>query len=529
MSTLLHSSLHEQAENQPDKIALEYRTKRISYASLEATCRHFAGGCMHAGLVQGTRVGVYLTPCIEAVVAFFGVFNAGACLVPVNPAFKSGQVAHLLDDCSIELLVTTSSRLAALRETLVNSSCLNTVVLVDQDTFRSQDTDQAIHVKGWQEFCAHPDPACTEVQASDLAAIFYTSGSTGLPKGVMLTHKNLSIGAESVITYLKNTHEDRILAVLPFSFDYGFSQLSTALSVGATVVMLDYLLPRDILKTLERERITGLAGVPSLWQQLCQLPWPKTAGRTLRYITSSGDVLPEFTVKTLAERLPETDIYLMYGFTEAFRSTYLPPHEVHSRPTSIGKAIPNATVAVVHPDGSPCAPDEVGELVHGGPLVAQGYWNNSRETGLRFRPLAVDSDDAIEASEIVAWSGDLARQDCDGYFYYVGRKNEMIKTSGYRVSPAEIEGPASQHGGIREAVAFGVAHPQRGQAVFLICTTDEDPEVVELELDQYLKDLLPRYMVPERYIWTDAIPCNTNGKFDRIRLAAEYQSALTQT
>ena len=183
MSTPLHSSLREQAENQPDKIALEYRTKRISYASLEAACRHFAGGCMHAGLAQGTRVGVYLPPCIEAVVAFFGVFNAGACLVPVNPAIKSGQVAHLLDDCSMELLVTTSSRLIALRETLVHSSCLHTVVLVDQDTFRSQDTDQAIHVEGWQEFCAHSDPACTEVRASDLAAIFYTSGSTGLPKG----------------------------------------------------------------------------------------------------------------------------------------------------------------------------------------------------------------------------------------------------------------------------------------------------------------------------------------------------------
>ena len=524
MPLLLHSLLCEQARSRPDKTALEYRTKKISYDSLNTACERFAGGCLRTGLARGARVGVYLPPCIEAVTAFFGALHAGACLVPVNPVFKSPQVGHLIDDCTVELLVTTSSRLISLHETLVHCPCLHTVVVIDQDFSRSEDTDLALHIKGWQEFCAHPAAARTDHQESDLAAIFYTSGSTGLPKGVMLTHKNLCTGVKSVVTYLENTSKDRILAVLPFSFDYGFSQLSTALSVGATVVMLDYLLPRDILKALEHERITGLAAVPSLWQQLCQLEWSETAGRTLRYITSSGDVLPEATVQRLAERLPAADIYLMYGFTEAFRSTYLPPHEIHRRPTSIGKAIPNATVRIVRPDGSACEPDEVGELVHGGPLVAQGYWNNSRETGIRFRPLAMNLDDSRDAREIVAWSGDLARQDCYGYFYFVGRKDEMIKTSGYRVSPAEIEGPASQHGAIREAVAFGVTHPQRGQVIFLICSTDEDPDQVQPVLDHYLKNLLPRYMVPKRYIWTNAIPCNDNGKFDRKRLAAQYQS-----
>ncbi len=521
MSLPLHSLLPAQARERPDKVALEYRGKKISYHRLNAACERFTGGCQQAGLSRGARIGVYLPRCIEAVVAFFGALRAGACLVPLNPALKSRQAGHILEDCGVELLVTTSSRLGSLHEAHLHHPELHTVVVIDQDSVPPGDPDQAVRAEGWPEFCTRPAPGGAELQDSDLAAIFYTSGSTGLPKGVMLTHKNLQAGVESVTAYLENTSKDRILSVLPFSFDYGFSQLSTAFSVGATAIILDYLLPQDIPKAIERDRITGLAGVPALWQQLARLEWPKAAGTMLRYITSSGDVLPETVVRLLAEKLPATDLYLMYGFTEAFRSTYLPPQEIRHRPTSIGKAIPGAEVQVVRPDGSPCGPDEVGELVHGGPLVAEGYWNHSVETEERFRPLASDS---AGAGEIVAWSGDLVRQDREGYFYFVGRKDDMIKTSGYRVSPAEIEGPACQHDVVREAVAFGVAHPQRGQSIVLTCTTDQEPEQAEAALDRYLKDVLPLYMVPDCYIWTDAIPCNDNGKFDRKRLASRYRA-----
>ncbi len=526
MSLPLHSLLPAQARERPDKIALEYREEKISYHSLNTACERFAGGCLRVGLSRGARVGVYLPRCIEAVAAFFGALHAGACLVPINPALKSRQAGHILEDCGVELLVTTSSRLSALHEARLHNPELQTVVVIDQDSVPPGDPDQAVHTEGWQEFCAQPAPAREDLNDADLAAIFYTSGSTGLPKGVMLTHKNLCAGVESVTAYLENTSKDRVLSVLPFSFDYGFSQLSTAFSVGATVVILDYLLPQDIPKAIERDRITGLAGVPALWQQLARLEWTKAAGAMLRYITSSGDVLPETAVRMLAEKLPTTDIYLMYGFTEAFRSTYLPPQEIRHRPTSIGKAIPGAWVQAVREDGSPCDPDEVGELVHGGPLVAEGYWNHSVETEERFRPLASDS---AGAGEIVAWSGDLVRQDREGYFYFVGRKDDMIKTSGYRVSPAEIEGPACQHDVVREAVAFGVAHLQRGQSIVLTCTTDQDPEEAQTALDQHLKDVLPLYMVPDRYIWTDAIPCNDNGKFDRKRLARRYQADKAET
>ena len=526
MSFLLHSLLLEQAIKRPEKIALKYREKEISYRRLGAECERFAGGCIRAGLARGARVGVYLPRGIEAVAASFGALCSGACLVPVNPVLKSRQVGHILSDCGVELLVTTSNRLSSLQETLKQCDRVRTIVLTDPDHEPSKHLHLSRITESWQGFCSQHGPVDTGLAKTDPAAIFYTSGSTGKPKGVVFTHENMCVGAESVTTYLNNTPKDRILSVLPFSFDYGFSQLTTAFSVGATVVVLDYLLPRDVIKALEKENISGLAAVPPLWQQICQLEWPENICRQLRYITSSGDALPETTVKMLAQKLPATDIYLMYGLTEAFRSTYLPPDEIHQRPTSIGKAIPNAEVLVVRPDGSQCQPDEVGELVHRGPLVARGYWNNPRKTAKRFRPLKTGSCNDGGTGEIAVWSGDLVTRDQDGYLYFVGRKDEMIKTSGYRVSPGEIEEPANQHDAVNEAVAFGVAHPERGQAILLVCTTDRDPEKTEKELDRHLRDVLPLYMVPEKYIWTDAIPRNSNGKFDRKGLSVRYRSAL---
>ena len=527
MPSLLHSLLREQAKRYPEKPALEYRGKEISYRGLDAACKRFAGGCTRAGLARGARVGIYLPPCTQAVTAFFGTSYCGACLVPVNPVLKSRQVGHILNDCGVELLVTSSHRLRSLQETLERCEHIRHIVLTDPDPEQPAHPYPALAVESWEAFCAQPVPPDSGLSASDLAAIFYTSGSTGEPKGVMFSHRNLCMGAQSVATYLKNTPQDRILSVLPFSFDYGFSQLTTAFSAGATVVLLDYLLPIDIIKALGKYRITGLAGVPSLWQQVCRLEWPENACRQLRYITSSGDTLPEMTVRLLAQKLPSTNIYLMYGLTEAFRSTYLPPDEVLRRPTSIGKAIPHAQVLVVRPDGSPCPPGEAGELVHRGPLVAQGYWNQPLETARRFRPLGTGPKNSGITDEIAVWSGDLVTQDQNGYLYFVGRKDEMIKTSGYRVSPAEIEGPANELDAVKEAVAFAVPHPERGQAILLVYTTDQDPEATENELEQHLASILPRYMLPAKYIQVNALPRNSHGKFDRKDLSVRYQSALT--
>ena len=268
-------------------------------------------------------------------------------------------------------------------------------------------------------------------------------------------------GAYSVTRYLDNRADDRLLAILPFSFDYGLSQLTTAFVVGARAVLMDYLLPRDVITAVARDGITGLAAVPPMWVQLARLDWPAAAVESLRYFTNSGGAMPRATLNALRRRLPETTPYLMYGLTEAFRSTYLPPEEIDHRPDSIGKAIPNAEILVVRADGSPCAPGEPGELVHRGSLVAQGYWNDPDKTAERFRPLP-GQNPALPLVEMAVWSGDTVRIDQEGFLYFIGRKDDMIKTSGYRVSPTEIEEVLYDSGLVAEAAALGVTHPALG-------------------------------------------------------------------
>src|SRR6185312_7014610 len=268
-------------------------------------------------------------------------------------------------------------------------------------------------------------------------AILYTSGSTGKPKGVMLSHRNMVAGAKSVASYLENGPQDVLLAALPLSFDAGFSQLTTAFHAGARVVLLNYLLPRDVLRALDAERVTGLTGVPPLWIQLSDLEWPAGIAQHLRYIANTGGRMPRETLEKLRARLPRTKPFLMYGLTEAFRSTFLPPEEVDRRPDSIGKAIPNAEILVLRDDGTPCEPDEPGELVHRGALVGMGYWNDAAKTAERYKVLP-GREAGFVLPEIAVFSGDTVRRDRDGYLYFIGRRDEMIKTSGYRVSPTEI-------------------------------------------------------------------------------------------
>jgi acyl-CoA ligase (AMP-forming) (exosortase A-associated) len=324
-----------------------------------------------------------------------------------------------------------------------------------------------------------------------------------------------------VAGYLEITPADRILSVLPLSFDYGLSQLTTAFLAGASVVLMNHLFARDIVKMVVAERITGLAAVPPLWIQLAALPWPQP--NTLRYLTNSGGAMPRTTVAALREALPQASLFLMYGLTEAFRSTYLPPSELDRRPDSMGRAIPNAEVMVVRPDGTLCAPNEPGELVHRGALVSLGYWNDPAKTAERFKP-APGQDPALPITEMAVWSGDTVRMDEEGYLYFIGRKDEMIKVSGYRVSPTEVEEAVHASGMVLEAAAFGVPHPALGQAIVLLAVAREG----ELDAAQLLKECqrrLPAYMVPAHAELREGqFPRNPNGKIDRKLL---QQSFLT--
>jgi len=367
-----------------------------------------------------------------------------------------------------------------------------------------------------------------------MAACLYASGWTGKPRGVVLSHKNMLTGAVSVSTYLENTADDRLLAVLPFSFDYGLSQLTTAFRVGASVVLLDYLFPRDVVRTVEAEKITGLAAVPPVWIQVADLEWPASVTEHLRYITNSGGRMPRATLDKLRKALPKTRPFLMYGLTEAFRGTYLPPDQIDLRPDSMGKAIPNAEILVVRADGTACAPDEPGELVQRGSLVALGYWNDPEKTAERFKPLPGQRAE-LPITELAVWSGDTVRQDAEGFLYFVGRRDEMIKTSGYRVSPTEVEEVIYGSGLVGDAVAFGAPHPTLGEAIVLVASAPSPQpspagagEGAEALL-AYCKQHMPNYMVPSRIEWLDTLPRNPNGKFDRPQLASRFKGIFGVT
>ena len=523
MHDLVHDLIFDGASRWPDAEAFVYGEQRLSYAELAASVRQGAARLLGAGIGAGERVAVYLEKRVEGVAAMFGAAAAGAVLVPVNPLLKAEQVAYILADCNVRVLVTSAARLAALAPLLAGCPDLRFVLATDA---AQQEEGAAVPVLAWDSAPAASAPPHRRIDG-DVAAILYTSGSTGKPKGVVLSHRNMVAGATSVAGYLALAPADRILAVLPLSFDYGLSQLTSAFHAGATVVLMNYLFPRDILAAVARHRITGLAAVPPLWHQLAQLDWPHDS--TLRYLTNSGGAMPAPAVAALRAALPDAQLFLMYGLTEAFRSTYLPPDQLARRPGSMGRAIPNAEVLVVRPDGSACAPHEPGELVHRGALVSLGYWNDPAKTAERFRP-APGQDPALPLTEMAVWSGDTVYRDDDGYLYFVGRSDDMIKVSGYRISPTEIEEVAHATGLVAEAAACGVPHAQLGQAIVLLAIGRDGEALAAPALLAECKRRLPAYMVPAHVELRDGqFPRNPNGKIDRKLLQQSFLTLFEST
>lgn len=521
MAVLVHELIADSADRYPARPAVAYKAEILQYAELWRRVRAAAATFSNLGLQRWDRAGIYLEKRLETVISMFGIAACGGVLVPINPVLKNRQVGYILRDCNVRVLCTSSHRLADLTDELGRCPDLRDVVLVGGEPGPARLS--GIRVLQWDEFrpsSAGGTPTPYRVIDTDMAAILYTSGSTGNPKGVVLSHRNMVAGASSVSQYLENNADDRILSVLPLSFDAGLSQLTTAFAVGATVVLMNYLLPRDVVKLCADERITGLTCVPSLWIQLAQQEWPKEAVESLRYFANTGGHMPRATLNALRAALPKSKPYLMYGLTEAFRSTYLDPAEVARRPDSIGKAIPNAEVLVVRPNGDPCEPDEHGELVHRGALVALGYWNDPKRTAERFRP-APGQPLGIRIPEIAVWSGDIVRRDAEGFLYFVGRRDEMIKTSGYRVSPTEIEDVAYESGLVAEAAAVGLAHPTLGQAVILVAVPTNGSRLEQEALLQYCRQQLPLYMVPLAVIERLTLPRTPNGKIDRKGLSQE--------
>lgn len=520
MSNLLHDLLLRTAAAKPESQAILYKETAVTYADMADMARRTAEGLVTIGLRRQDRVGVYLPKRPETVATMFGTTLAGGAFVPLNPLLKAEQLGHILNDCNVRVFVTSAQSYLQLRDALVACEDLSAVIVLDVDV-APDDGAVPFSVLTWEALLSgEPGGRLHRVIDVDMAAIFYTSGSTGKPKGVVLSHRNMVAGARSVAQYLGNHAEDRLLAVLPLSFDYGFSQLSTAFVSGAAVGLMDYLFPKDVVLALEKYSITGLAGVPPLWVQIAKREWPSGATENLRYITNSGGAMPRVTLQQLRAKLPDTDVFLMYGLTEAFRSTYLPPAELDRRPDSMGKAIPNAEVMVVREDGTRCQPGEPGELVHRGALVAHGYWGDPERTAERFKPVP-DQNNALVLPELAVWSGDTVRADEDGFLYFVGRRDDMIKTSGYRVSPSEVEEAVYGADCVAEAIAVGVPHPELGQGIVVVAVSAPDHEADTDAIVAECRRHLPTYMLPGQVEWRDSLPRNPNGKIDRKRIQTE--------
>jgi acyl-CoA ligase (AMP-forming) (exosortase A-associated) len=503
MSPYLLHHLLASTDDAPDRAAIVDGDRTHSYGAFRKAVDALAGRLVREGVARGDRVAILLPKSFNECVAIFAASRADAVFVPINPGLKPQQVLHIVRDSGARALVTLPDLAEGLDKDALGALPSLAIVLVGEEP----DASEA------------PPPAATNI-GEDLAAILYTSGSTGLPKGVMLSHRNLLAGARIVRTYLEIGPEDRILSLLPFSFDYGLNQLLTSVEQGAMLVLLSFQLGDEIVRALDRHRITGLAGVPTIWAFLTRAApsLVRTKLPNLRYITNSGGAVPSNTVKRLRELLPSTRVFLMYGLTEAFRSTYLPPEELDRRPTSIGKAIPECEIFLVRADGERAKPGESGILVHRGPTVSLGYWNRPEDTArvLRphpFRPAAV-------GGETVCYSGDLAMQDEDGFLYFVGRDDAMIKSAGFRISPTEVEEALMASGQFRHVAVIGLPDAWTGQRVHAVAVASTDGVDTAQVLKQ-ASETLPAYMVPKQIEIVDALPMTPNGKVDYKRLVAE--------
>ncbi|MGA2482974.1 MAG: acyl-CoA ligase (AMP-forming), exosortase A system-associated [Candidatus Acidiferrales bacterium] len=513
MDFLIWHLLRESARRVPGKEALVHGEERLTYREVDRRTAGLAAGLRETGLGRGDRVGIYLEASVPQVISIFGISRAEAVYVPINALLHAEQVMHIANDCGMKGLIVTAAKLASLAEVLPQIASLEFVIVVGEDGL----PETGIPVYPFGEFCRREQPATwreTSIE-KDLAAILYTSGSTGKPKGVMLSHANIVAGSRIVSAYLEITESDRILAALPFSFDAGMNQLMTAFEKGGTLVLINFMFAREIVQALIKEKITGLAGVPTLWSLLAQ-PNSTLAKQPLphlRYITNTGGAMPQAVLKVLREALPTTKVFLMYGLTEAFRSTYLPPEELDRRPTSMGKAIPDTEILVLNDRGELCKPGEIGELVHRGPTVSLGYWNRSEDTARALRPNPLLPREMGDC-ERVCYSGDLVKMDEDGFLYFIGRRDTMIKSSGFRISPTEVEEVLFQTGKLRGAAVIGIPDEVLGQSIKAFVVPREGQTADAGALLEFCAEKMPRYMVPKTIEVLSELPKTSSGKVD---------------
>jgi amino acid adenylation domain-containing protein len=502
----------------PDKGAVFGGGTSLRFRQLHDEAVAAAQALAQLGVRPGDRVGICMQKSLDQVVAILGVIWANAVLVPIHPVLRAEQIRHMTTDCDMKLLITESARIEELREAAPGCIALG----------RGSAEQGIASLIELRQQCQGSQPFF-QAKAEETAAIIYSSGSTGRPKGIVISHRNLADGARLVASYLGTKASDRIASVLPLTSDYSLNQLWQTLFTGSSLYLHDFIFPRDLFRLLASERITALPVMPVIISRMFD---PQLAGleedldfSEMRYVCSTGGPVTGTMLGHLRRTFPESNIVLMYGLTEAFRSSWLAPEQVTVRPTSIGKAIPEVELYVLDEKGEDCPAGVPGQLVHRGGCIAKGYWNAPEASAERFRQI-----DRFPG-ETVVFSGDLVRRDEEGYLYFLARMDSMIKTHGFRVSPTEIEEHARRFEGLLDAVAFGIDNPEIGQEIAVAYTTTERTPLESEALTEHFRLGMPHHMVPGWFIHLYAFPATgSGGKVDRVmvhRLSMEKLAALS--
>ena len=521
---LVQNFLEKSAARLPHKVALICGNDRWTYREIDDQANRLAWFLRNIDVPRQGRIAILLDNSIESVISLFAVLKADAIFVMLNPTMKAKKLSYILNDCQVKVLITHTSKARVVAEALENTESVQNVIWVGNTNEIPCSTKSfAKHHAYSESLCLAPNavrPISSTNIDLDLATIIYTSGSTGEPKGVMLTHLNMVSAATSIITYLDNKEDDIILNVLPLSFDYGLYQILMAFKFGGTVVLeRSFGYPYKVIEKMMHEKVTGFPGVPTVFALLLRLrDLTRYDFSHLRYITNTAAALPVEFSRKLRQIFPDVRIYSMYGLTECKRVSYLPPEELGRRPQSVGTGMPNEEVWIVDENHHRVGPGIVGELVVRGSNVMRGYWGLPEETERALRP-------GRYPGEKVLFTGDLFRMDEDGYLYFVGRKDDMIKTKGERVGPREIENCLYEIKEVAEAAVIGIPDDILGQAIKAYVAFGDGHVISEQDIIRHCRKNLEDFAIPKAVQFMKTLPKTPNGKIDKLRLKkSEFRS-----
>lgn len=508
---LLGEALEFSWQKYPAKIAAIYKGEHYSFAQLYEKANNLASYLINSGIKRGDRVAIYMNNSWSCIVSIYGISLAGGVFLVVNPQTKANKLNYILNDCGAKAILSEAILKDELYSALEGLTCIQKIIIQNSQELKNT---LPFAFESFEEVTLKKEEVIfPKIIPNDLAALIYTSGSTGFPKGVMMTHQSMVFTSWSLIEYLRLTEEDRIMLVLPLAFDYGLYQLIMSVTIGGTLIIeQSFNFPPTIFRQIELLKPTVFPGVPSIYAMM--ISTHKKSGikfESIKKVTNTAAALPAEFIGDLKHIFPNALIFKMYGLTECKRVCYLEPELLDQKPRSVGKAIPGTEVFLLSPEGKTVPPGEPGILHIRGPHVMAGYWNNEKLTNEMLKP-------GLIPGERILCAHDLFKTDEDGFLYFLGRNDDIIKTRGEKVSPVEVENAIYQLSGIKEVAVLGTPDVMLGESIVAFITNHDQTHYAEKEIQQYCLKHLEPFMVPQKIIFVSEMPKSSNGKIDKSEL-----------